>query len=82
VSEVGEAQRGQVQVKWKPDWRWCWRVERGSRGEVSVGCQLVGYGRRGVRSVHEIVISSPAGMGRVACTVCERRSASIMYCAL
>jgi hypothetical protein len=38
ASEVGEAQRAQVQVKWKPDWRWCWRVERGSSGDVSVVC--------------------------------------------
>jgi hypothetical protein len=37
TSDAGEVQRGQVQVKWKPDWRWFWRVERGSRGEVS-GC--------------------------------------------
>jgi hypothetical protein len=35
TSDAGEVQRGQVQVKWKPDWRWFWRVERGSRGEVS-----------------------------------------------
>lgn len=34
----GERQRGQAQVKWKPDWRWCWRWGVGSRGDVSAGC--------------------------------------------
>jgi len=37
ASEEGERQRGQVHVKWKPDWRWDWREDVGSRGEVSAG---------------------------------------------
>jgi hypothetical protein len=35
VSEEGDVQREQVQVKWKPDWRVSWREGMGSRGEVS-----------------------------------------------
>lgn len=35
-----EEQRGQVQVKWKPDCRWDWRMEVGSRGEVSIVISL------------------------------------------
>ena len=35
-SEVGDVQRGQVQVKWKPEERCCWRRWVGSRGDVSV----------------------------------------------
>jgi hypothetical protein len=32
--------------------------------------------------VHEMVISSPGAIGRVAWTVCERRDGSMTYCAL
>jgi len=34
-SAEGELQREQVQVKWKPCWRCCWRRVVGSRGVVS-----------------------------------------------
>ena len=37
ASEEGERQRGQVHVKWKPDWRCDWREDVGVRGEVSAG---------------------------------------------
>jgi hypothetical protein len=42
VSDEGEMQRGQVHVKWKPDWRVAWRWGVGSRGEISVGQHMGG----------------------------------------
>lgn len=41
ASEEGERQRGQVHVKWKPDWRCCCRCDVDSRGEVSAGVRAI-----------------------------------------
>jgi len=41
ASEEGERQRGQVHVKWKPDWRCDWREDVDSRGEVSAAVRAI-----------------------------------------
>lgn len=81
LSESGDVHLEHVHVKWKPDWRFCWRVVRGSSGDVSILVSL----RRDLErrlNLHDIVISSPSAMGLVACTVWLSMSVSITYCAL